>query len=204
MVWLFGPAERVAGLNITTPGEGRMVEQYLGEIKLVAFNFAPVGWAMCAGQIIPLQQNTALFSLLGTMYGGNGTTNFGLPDLRGRAAGHVGQNLYTTQGMMVGSEGVTITSQEYPLHNHSYNVNGTAGTEPSPTNSSFLATATAGHNLYVAAQGAALQPLFNGSPPPNPATIGFAPGGSQPHENMQPFEVLTYVIALSGQYPPRG
>jgi microcystin-dependent protein len=74
------------------------VDQFLGEIKLVGFNFAPIEWAMCAGQILSIQQNSALFALLGTMYGGNGTTNFGLPDLQGRAAGHVGPSLYTQQG----------------------------------------------------------------------------------------------------------
>jgi microcystin-dependent protein len=191
-----------------------VVDQYLGEIKLVGFNFAPVQWAQCAGQIIPLSQNTALFSLFGTMYGGNGTSNFGLPDLRGRAAGHVGPNLYTNQGLMTGTESVNINMTEYPAHSHPFNVNGTAGTTTTPSATEYLATISLpgsppppGPSLYVAAQGAALQPLYNGQPVSGstyPPVIGAAAGGSQPHENRQPYLAMTYCVALQGIYPARG
>jgi microcystin-dependent protein len=203
MVWVGRLAERVASFNVTTPREGRVVDQYVGEIKLVGFNFAPIGWALCAGQILAISQNAALFSLLGTMYGGNGSTNFGLPDLQGRAGGHVGPNLFTDQGMKLGTETVTVTLPEYPAHSHAFNVSATAATQPSPTPTSFLATTTP--HLYTPAQGATLQPLYNGvSNPPGPPVIGYANGGSQPHENMQPYQVLTYVIAMQGVFPARG
>ena len=177
-----------------------MVDQYLGEIKLTGFNFAPIGWALCAGQIMGISQNAALFSLLGTMYGGNGSSNFGLPDLQGRAAGHVGPNLYTSQGMKLGTETVNIQATQYPGHSHGFNVYATGGTVATPSSTTFLAS-TASTNLYVAAQGAALQPLYNG---PTAPVIGAAQGGSQPHENMQPFLAMNYCIALSGVFPARG
>src|SRR5579859_3905357 len=167
-----------------------MVDQYVGEIKLVGFNFAPIGWAQCAGQIMAISQNAALFSLFGTMYGGNGTSNFGLPDLQGRAAGHVGSTLYTSQGMKLGTESVAVQLTQYPAHSHSFKVNSAAGTSPSPSASNYLAS-TASTALYVAAQGAALQPLYNVPPTP---VIGFAAGGSQPHENMQPYLAMTYCV----------
>ena len=119
---------------------------------------------------------------------------------QGRAAGHVGPNLYTTQGMKLGSETVTVQLPQYPAHNHAFNANGAAGTAPLPNSANFLAS-TATTNLYVAAQGAAVQPLWNGSPVP---VIGIAAGGSMPHENMQPFLALNYCISLSGVFPARG
>jgi microcystin-dependent protein len=180
-----------------------MVNQYVGEIKMAAFNFAPAGWALCAGQILPIQQYAALFSLLGTQYGGNGSTNFGLPDLQGRANGGVGPNLYTSQGMKTGTENVTITSNTYPLHTHAFAVNSAAGNLTAPANN-YLAGVLPlppppprpPGNLYTAAQGARLQPL-------NPAAISTAPGGNQPHENMMPYLVMNYIIALVGVFPPR-
>ena len=179
-----------------------MVQQFLGEIKLVGFNFAPSGWALCAGQIMPISQNSALFSLLGVMYGGNGTSTYGLPDLQGRAMGGVGPNLYTTQGMKLGTETVTLTSTEYPAHNHMVNANGTAPTTALPTGHYLSTTgpSSAPPQLYTTAQGAALQPLNNQG---NSPVIGFAAGGSQPHENMMPYLTMTYVIALNGVFPSR-
>jgi microcystin-dependent protein len=148
------------------------------------------------------------------MYGGNGTSNFGLPDLRGRAAGHVGPDLYVSQGLLMGTESVTINTQEYPAHSHVYHVNGTAGTTSTPATNDYLATMiTAGSSpptgpsFYVAAQGAALQPLYNGQPVSGttyPPVIGYANGGSQPHENRQPYLAMTYCVALQGVFPPRG
>jgi microcystin-dependent protein len=184
-----------------------MVDQYLGEIKLAGFNFAPVGWALCSGQIVSIQQYTALFALYGTMYGGNGTTNFGWPDLQGRAAGHVGPSLYTAQGMALGTETVPLNISEYPLHNHGFNVNTVAATANLPTNNYLATTASLtpptppAPNIYTAAQGATLQPLNNAQPNP---VIGFSSGGAVPHENMMPFLVMNYILALTGVFPPRG
>jgi microcystin-dependent protein len=172
-----------------------MVDQYLGEIKLVGFNFAPTGWSLCQGQIVSIQQFSALFALLGTMYGGNGTTNFGLPDLQGRAAGQVGPSLYTVQGMKLGTETVSLNTTEYPLHNHTFNA-GTSGADLEPLGN-YLSTVTPSLQIYTPASGATLMPLNSG-------IIGQNPAGSQPHENMMPFLAMNYVIALAGQFPPRG
>ena len=180
-----------------------MVDQYLGEIKLLGFNFAPSGWALCQGQILPISQNAALFSLLGTMYGGNGQQNFALPDLQGRAAGHVGPSLYTPQGLKTGTETVTVQLPQYPQHTHSFNVNSGPGNESLPINN-VLATphsaSSATANIYTQAQGAPLQSLNTTGTPP-----ALAPyvGGNQPHENMMPFLVMTYAIAMTGIFPAR-
>jgi len=185
-----------------------MVDQYLGEIKMTGFNFAPIGWAQCQGQIVSIQQYAALFSLYGTMYGGNGSTNFGWPDLQGRAAGHVGPSLYTVQGQKLGTETVTIGLPQYPGHSHLFNVNSGTGTAAAAKNN-FLAGTAAPPSpppappappLYTAAQGAALQPLNNTGQSP---VIGFAAGGSQPHENMMPFLAMNYILAITGVFPAR-
>lgn len=174
-----------------------MVGQYLGEIKLVGFNFAPVGWAQCSGQIVSVQQYTALFALLGTMYGGNGTTNFGLPDLQGRAAGHVGPNLYAVQGMKQGTETVSLATTQYPSHSHPFNVGATgSGNDPQGNYLSSVTGAGTPPQIYTPAAGATLQALNSG-------VIGPSSGGSQPHQNMMPFLTLNYVIALLGTYPTR-
>jgi microcystin-dependent protein len=208
MVWVIRLAERVASLNVTTPREGRVVDQYLGEIKLVGFNFAPIGWAECQGQIVSIQQYSALFALFGTMYGGNGTSNFGFPDLQGRAAGHVGPSLYTVQGMKLGTETVTVQLSQYPSHSHGFNVNTTAGTVSTPSNTTYLASTAHPSpppppppSIYAPAQGAPLQPMNNTG---NTPVIGVYAGGSQPHENMMPFLTVNYIVSLSGQYPSRG
>jgi microcystin-dependent protein len=175
-----------------------MVNQYLGEIKLFGGNFAISGWAMAAGQVLSISQFSALFSLLGTQYGGNGTSNFALPDLQGRAAGQVGPNTYQVQGMKLGTESVALTLPNYPAHNHTFSANTTpvAGAAPS---GNYSASATGTAQIYVNAQGAALQPLNNGATP----VIGMAPGGSVPHENMQPYLAMTYLIAMQGVFPSR-
>jgi microcystin-dependent protein len=174
-----------------------MVNQYLGEIKLFGGNFAINGWAMAAGQVLPISQNTALFSLLGTQYGGNGTSNFALPDLQGRAAGQVGPNSYPVQGAKLGAENVSLSLQNYPAHNHTFATNSTPSAAAPAGN--YLASATGAAQIYVNVQGATLQPLNNG---PSPA-IGMASGGSQPHENMMPFLAMTYLIAMQGVFPAR-
>jgi len=183
-----------------------MVDQYMGEIKLTGFNFAPIGWALCQGQIVSIQQYAALFALYGTMYGGNGTSNFGFPDLQGRAAGHVGPSLYTVQGLKLGTETVTINSTTYPMHTHALSVNLAGGAASAPKNN-FLAGTTAPPSppspppaLYSTAAGAPLQPMNNTGQSP---VIGIYGGGNQPHENMMPFLAMNYCLAISGQYPAR-
>jgi microcystin-dependent protein len=182
-----------------------MVQQYLGEIKMAGFNFAPVGWALAAGQIMGIQQNAALFALFGTMYGGNGTTNFGLPDLQGRASAQVGPSLYTVQGMKTGTETESLTLSQYPLHNHNFKVNSGNGTATAPLNNYLAAFIPPSPpppphppgQLFTPAQGAALQPL-------NPSVVSYYQGGSQPHENMMPYLVMNYIVAMTGVFPARG
>lgn len=164
-----------------------MSEPFLAEIKIVGFNFPPKGWAFCNGQLLPINQNQALFSLMGTMYGGNGQTNFALPDLRGRVPLHVGAGF--TQGQAGGQEFHTVTQSEMPAHNHFVNaVNGTATTEGPAGN--FLATNPA--SLYNTTPDTTLSP-------PTVSNVG----GSQPHENRQPFIVLNFIVALQGIFPSR-
>jgi microcystin-dependent protein len=168
-----------------------MAEPYYGEIRLMSFNFAPRGWAQCNGQFLPINQNQALFSLLGTMYGGNGQTTFALPDLRGRtpimfSSGH-------TQGEAGGQTAHTVTSTEMPAHLHSVNAataqaNATSNTPsatrvPAQSNFSFL-YGPAGNLTAMA--------------PTALANVG----GSQPHANQQPYAVLTFCIAINGAIFP--
>ena len=181
------------------------VNQYLGEIKLAGFNFAPTGWALAQNQILPIQQNAALYALLGTMYGGNGTTNFALPDLRGRAAGHVGGSIYPVQGELLGTETVTISSSQYPMHTHAFNADSSNGTVTAPLNNylaAFIPPAPPPPprppgNFFTAAQGATPQPL-------NPIAVSTVPGADLPHENMMPYLTMNYIISLTGIFPPRG
>jgi microcystin-dependent protein len=163
-----------------------MAEPFLSEIRIMSFNFAPKGWAMCNGQLLPINQNQALFSLLGTTFGGNGQTNFALPDIRGRAPIHEGSG--HTLGEKGGEQAHTLTIAEMPLHTHQMNgstVN--EGGTDNPTNN-FLGSA---NNLYHTP--ASLTAM-------NPGTIGNS-GGSQAHLNMQPFLTLTFSIALQGIFP---
>jgi microcystin-dependent protein len=175
-----------------------MVNQYLGEIKLFGGNFAISGWAMAAGQTISISQFSALFALLGTQYGGNGTTNFLLPDLQGRAGGQVGPNTYQVQGTKLGVENVSLNLTNYPAHNHTFAANTTPVSGIAPSGN-FLASASGTAQIYTPAAGAALQPLNNGATP----AIGMAPGNSLPHENMMPFLAMTYLIAMTGIFPSR-
>ena len=169
-----------------------MAEPFLGQLMCVGFNFAPRGWAFCNGQIMAIAQNTALFSLLGTTYGGNGQTTFGLPDLRGRVALGFGQGpglSNYTQGEVAGVETVTLNSQQMPLHNHAINASNLDAADQTP-----------GGN-FPSGGGA-----YNNPAPPrqamNAAMCGNA-GGNQPHENRQPYLVLNWVIALQGIFPSR-
>jgi microcystin-dependent protein len=168
---------------------------YVGEIKLVGFNFAPRNYAFAQGQILSISQNTALFSLLGVNFGGDGKSNFGLPDLRGRAAMFYGSQ--TVIGEQIGTEQVTVLSTQYPAHAHAFAVNTTGGLGL-PTNNFLASVPGASHNIY--AVGGTPQPLNStGSPP----ALAVAAGGSQPHQNMQPFLVMNYIIALFGAFPAR-
>lgn len=170
-----------------------MSEPFLGEIRLFPYNFAPRGWAFCQGQILPISQNTALFALLGTTYGGNGQTTFALPDLRGRLAVSSGQapgGSFYTLGEVGGTETVTLLQNQMPAHNHLVNVNNQGSNTGRPNGSLPGQTSS---NVYA--------PSPDGSTF-NPQTISAA-GGSQPHENMQPFLVMNYCIALEGIFPSR-
>jgi microcystin-dependent protein len=173
-----------------------VAEQYLGEIRLFPYNFAPQGWAFCNGQILAIAQFTALFSLLGTTYGGNGTSNFALPDLRGRLAVSSGQgpglSAYTL-GQQSGSESVALTVNNLPSHNHMVSpaANGNAATEQRPAGA-VMARSTA--SIYASAADGST--TMAGS-----ATS--STGSSQPFSTIQPLLVLNYCIALQGIFPSR-
>jgi microcystin-dependent protein len=164
-------------------------EPFMGEIQWVSFNFAPKGWALCNGQLLPINQNQALFSLLGTMYGGNGQTTFALPDLRGRVPISLGGS--HTFGESGGAEFVTVTQAQLPTHVHTYAVSEHRGSTnvPGAPAGAFLA---AGPKAYGT----------TGNSQFDPGAVS-AVGGSQPHNNMQPSLVLTAVIALQGIFPSR-
>jgi microcystin-dependent protein len=173
-----------------------MADPFVAEIRIFPFNFAPKGWAWCDGQLLPLSQNTALFSLLGTTYGGNGKSNFALPDLQGRAPMHPGQgpglSLHDL-GEQGGSETVTLLESEIPAHPHGMQANAFPANIQAPSPQRALAQSTGG----VAYK-----------PPPVNTTmssqaIGPA-GGDQPHNNMQPYLTFYFNIALQGVFPPRG
>lgn len=168
-----------------------MAEPFIGEIRLMSFGFAPQGWALCNGQLLPINQNQALFSLMGTTYGGNGQVNFALPDFRGRVPIHVGNG--HTAGEQAGQQVHTITVAEMPTHMHSANASVNPTTTASPSNATALAQ-SAGANLY----GAASSNLVAMSP----GMISNV-GGSQAHLNMQPFLTISFCVALQGIFPSR-
>ncbi len=177
---------------------------FLSEIKIVAFPFAPKGWALCNGQVLPINQNQALFSLLGTTYGGDGRTTFGLPDLRGRVAMHLGGS--HIQGEKGGSEAVTLNQSEMPAHMHFLRCDATT---PATSNTGTPAANTClgqtigspaqGSNFPVSLYDINVAGTFNTLAP---QALGNA-GGSQPHTNMQPYLSLNFVIALQGVFPSR-
>jgi microcystin-dependent protein len=162
-----------------------MSEPFLSEIKIVSFNFAPKGWALCNGQLLPINQNQALFSLLGTTYGGNGQTTFALPNLQGRIPTHMGSGF--TLGESAGETAHTLNISEMPAHNHQ-----AVGSSAAPS------APGAGGNLWATGAANVYAPTPNSAM--NPAGIS-ATGGSQPHDNMSPYLVLNFVIALQGIFP---
>src|SRR6185369_2422952 len=163
-----------------------MSEPFLSEIKIMSFNFPPKGWALCNGQLLPINQNQALFSLLGTTYGGDGRTNFALPDLRGNVPIHVGNG--HTLGERGGEQAHTLSISELPSHTHTVNVNSSATNGVATPNGNYLG---GGNNAYHSATN--LTSMNNG-------TITNT-GGSQAHQNMQPFLTLPFCIALQGIFP---
>jgi len=167
-----------------------MSEPFLAEIRMMGFNFAPRGWAFCDGQILPINQNQSLYSLLGTIYGGDGRTSFALPDLRGRTPIHVGQDTGSpfTEGQKGGEETHTLAASEMPQHNHSVNTSSTDGNAPIPIDNT-LGGYNNGYN-----NGTNLVGLTN--------EVANA-GGGQAHNNMQPTMVVNFCIAIQGLFPPR-
>ncbi len=162
-----------------------MSEPFLGEIKIISWNFPPKGWTFCNGQLLPINQNQALFSILGTTYGGDGRVNFGLPNLQGRTPMHVGDGIVL--GELGGETSHTLNISELPAHNHV------------PVGNTVAATLDSTGNLW----GSVGAGLYDGAAPNsamNPASIG-AVGGNQPHENMSPYLVLNFIIALQGIFP---
>lgn len=173
-----------------------MADPFVAEIRIFPFNFAPKGWAWCNGQLMPLSQNTALFSLLGTVYGGDGKSTFALPDLQGSAPMHPGQGQGLSLhdlGEIGGSETVTLLTSEMPAHNHTMGAqNNPLGGVADPTGATLSRPASG--NLYTST----LNPLA----PMAPQAIAPA-GSSLPHNNMQPYLTFYFNIALQGVFPPR-
>jgi len=165
-----------------------MAEPFLAEIKIMSFNFAPNGWAMCNGQLLPINQNQALFSLLGTTYGGDGRVNFGLPDLRARTAIHTGGG--HVLGEQAGEQVHTLAVGEMPTHTHALSASSSPGNDPTP----------AAHVLA-----SPLNPSYRSPRSLTQMRAGTATntGGSQAHQNMQPFLALNFCIALQGIFPSR-
>lgn len=173
-----------------------MADPFVAEIRIFPFNFAPKGWAWCDGQLMPLSQNTALFSLLGTTYGGNGKSNFALPDLQGRAPMHPGQgpglSLHDL-GETGGSETVSLLESEIPAHSHALNASSFPANSRNP--SGALLARTVGGNAYMPVAGSQLTQM---------APQAAAPaGGDAPHNNMMPYLTFYFCIALQGVFPPR-
>jgi microcystin-dependent protein len=178
-----------------------MSEAYIGEIRVFGFNFAPVGWFFCDGQTLPIQQYTALFSIIGTFYGGNGTTTFALPNFQGRSGVHqgTGTGLSTYDvGEQSGQSTVTLTQGQMPMHNHVINTRAPATATQEqrvPTAGQSFLGSSKPDDLYSSA---APSPAASFSP----AAIGMS-GQSLPHDNMQPYQVLNFCICYDGYYPSR-
>jgi microcystin-dependent protein len=179
-----------------------MSSPFVAEIRIFACNFAPTGWAQCNGQLLPISQNTALFSLLGTFYGGDGKSNFALPDLQGSVPLNQGQSNTGTQyflGQQGGAEYITLLDSENPLHNHLFNANSTNGTVL-PSSGNELSKAFSGN--FQASRQIKMYSTANSNALMSPLAIQVV-GGSQPHNNMMPYQILNYCIALQGVFPPR-
>ena len=176
-----------------------MASPFVAEIRIFACNFAPTGWAQCNGQLLPISQNTALFSLLGTFYGGDGKSTFALPDFEGRSAIHQGQGQGLSQrflGEQSGSEFITLLTSEMPLHSHVVGGAFLGGGNSQSAVGGLWAQSPAGRGGFVNIYGTPATGAVN----PNCLTIA---GGSLPHNNLQPYLTLNFCIALQGVFPPR-
>ncbi|HTV33294.1 MAG TPA: tail fiber protein [Methylocella sp.] len=176
-----------------------MAEPFLGEIRAFGFNFAPIGWALCNGQLLPISQNAALFSLLGTFYGGDGRTTFGLPNLQGRVLIHQGHGLGLPNyviGEIGGNTNVTLTTQQLPSHNHRVTAVAAPGSASDPSGA-FIAEHGSGKEAATLFAHSATSPVQMA-----PTMIGDT-GGSQPVSIQNPYVVINYCIALQGIYPSR-
>jgi len=171
-----------------------MSEPFLAEVRIMGFNFAPRGWAFCDGQILPINQNQSLYSLLGTTYGGDGRTSFALPDFRGRTPIHVGSNGGPNhpQGQKSGEETHTLSAAEMPQHKHALNASTNNATAEDPSGQTWSRSAERIYASYSPANGTAMS-----------STVISNAGGGQAHENMQPYLVINYCIALRGLFPSR-
>src|SRR5690349_5960741 len=169
----------------------RMTVPFVGEIKMVSFNFPPKGWALCNGQLLPINQNQALFAILGTTYGGDGRTTFGLPDLRGRTPIHL--SAQHPLGQLAGAASVTLTANQVGPHSHTLFASAVSASTGTPSNNLIAKKARFGVDLFAT---------------PNPAkTVAMSPGAVSPsgtptpHDNMQPYLTINFVIALQGVFP---
>lgn len=172
-----------------------MSDQYLGEIRMFSGNYAPQGWALCNGQLLAIKQNEALYTLIGTTYGGDGKSTFALPDLQGRVPVHTGKNPVSGTvyplGQKAGTETVTLEPSMLPAHTHPIQAQQLAGNNTSPTNNIW---ATSTSKVYSTAAPNGVM---------DPATIS-AIGGNQSHNNMMPYSTVTFIIALQGNFPTQG
>ncbi len=174
-----------------------MAEPYIGEIRMFGGNWAPRNWAMCDGQLVAIQDNESLYSLLGTYYGGDGTTNFALPDMRGRLPMHMGYGIGLTPrpiGQRSGTELETITVESMPSHDHQFCATSQEADSTAP-DGKVLAKTGDGDNFYAAATGGQQVDLIDGSVQ--------SAGGNQPHWNLMPYTCVSFIISLEGNYPPR-
>jgi microcystin-dependent protein len=172
-----------------------MSDPFLGEIRMVGFDFAPQGWAFCDGQLMPISQNTALFSLLGTQFGGDGRSTFALPNLQGRAPVMMDANGIAI-GQSGGDEMVALNADQMPAHTHSPNAISAAGTKTLPAGNLWARGSTGVNSPYNAYSTIAPNSVMN------PEAIG-ATGGGQPHNNLQPYLTVNFIIALAGIFPAR-
>lgn len=168
-----------------------MSQPFVGEIRLFGGNFAPAGWLFCDGQLLPISENETLFQLIGTTYGGDGESTFALPDLRGRHPLHQGTNAGTTfsLGQNGGVESVTLTTQQIPAHSHPFLAANVTGDQINPSGN-------------LPAQSPNVQPYLNDNPDGNMGPAIAPTGGSQPHENRQPYLGVNFIISLFGIFPP--
>ena len=166
-----------------------MSQPYIGEIRMAGFNFAPLDWAFCNGQVMPISQNETLFNLIGTTFGGDGVNTFALPDLQGRIPFHQGSSMIL--GQVAGTETVTLTTNEIPAHSHTLAANSALGTQATPAGGFWAASSLEEYSTEPSAHAMA-------------ASTMTGTGGSQPHDNMPPFLVVNFIIALFGIYPSQG